>query len=179
MDDPDPDGAIRSWWHHRRHGRRDAFYILLTPVMIAAGYGDPAWGWHRRTRLNRERIFDSHRLKCGWRALYRWADAAARHSGSRVCGHVAYVMRYAARVKANPSSSLVFDRKAENEAHFGSTAQNPPHFAILMEALGFPLSEKRSDLIQIGRIKLCKFRQPIIGVERDEPISKCDHSRFA
>jgi uncharacterized ion transporter superfamily protein YfcC len=31
---------------------------------------------------------------------------------------VAYVMRYAARVKADPSRSLVFDRKADNEAHF-------------------------------------------------------------
>jgi uncharacterized ion transporter superfamily protein YfcC len=31
---------------------------------------------------------------------------------------VAFVMRYAARVKADPSKSLVFDRKAANEAHF-------------------------------------------------------------
>lgn len=31
---------------------------------------------------------------------------------------VAYVMRYAARVKADPSRSLVFDRKAANEAQF-------------------------------------------------------------
>ncbi|MDJ0683739.1 MAG: YfcC family protein [Alphaproteobacteria bacterium] len=31
---------------------------------------------------------------------------------------VAYVMRYAARVKADPSASIVADRKEENEAHF-------------------------------------------------------------
>lgn len=31
---------------------------------------------------------------------------------------VAFVMRYAARVKADPSKSLVFDRQAANEAHF-------------------------------------------------------------
>ena len=35
---------------------------------------------------------------------------------------VAYVMRYAARVKADPSRSLVYDKKAENEAHFGTNA---------------------------------------------------------
>jgi len=33
---------------------------------------------------------------------------------------VAWVMRYAARVKANPSRSLVYDLKAANEAHFGA-----------------------------------------------------------
>jgi hypothetical protein len=32
-------------------------------------------------------------------------------------------MRYAARVKADPSRSLVFDRKAENETHFLSTTE--------------------------------------------------------
>jgi len=31
---------------------------------------------------------------------------------------VAFVMRYAARVRADPSKSLVYDKKAENEAHF-------------------------------------------------------------
>jgi uncharacterized ion transporter superfamily protein YfcC len=31
---------------------------------------------------------------------------------------VAYVMRYAERVRADPTRSLVYDRKAENEAHF-------------------------------------------------------------
>src|SRR5690606_4373133 len=31
---------------------------------------------------------------------------------------VAYVMRYAERVRRDPSKSIVYDRKAENEAHF-------------------------------------------------------------
>ena len=31
---------------------------------------------------------------------------------------VAFVMRYAARVRADPTQSLVYDKKAENEAHF-------------------------------------------------------------
>src|SRR5690606_34333087 len=31
---------------------------------------------------------------------------------------VAYVMRYAERVRIDPTRSLVYDRKAENEAHF-------------------------------------------------------------
>ena len=31
---------------------------------------------------------------------------------------VAFVMRYAARVRADPTKSLVYDKKAENEAHF-------------------------------------------------------------
>jgi len=33
---------------------------------------------------------------------------------------VAYVMRYAAKVKADPSKSFVYDLKAANEAHFGT-----------------------------------------------------------
>jgi uncharacterized ion transporter superfamily protein YfcC len=44
---------------------------------------------------------------------------------------VAYVMRYAARVKADPSRSFVFDLKAENEAHFRSTSEATTGFSGL------------------------------------------------
>jgi uncharacterized ion transporter superfamily protein YfcC len=44
---------------------------------------------------------------------------------------VAYVMRYAARVKADPSRSLVYDRKAENEAHFRTIGEAAADFTRL------------------------------------------------
>ncbi|MGE0829083.1 MAG: YfcC family protein [Hyphomonadaceae bacterium] len=43
---------------------------------------------------------------------------------------VAYVMRYAARVKADPARSLVADRRAEIEAQFGASAADPAHIAL-------------------------------------------------
>ncbi len=36
-----------------------------------------------------------------------------------------FVMRYAAKVKADPTASLVYDMKAENEARFGATDEAP------------------------------------------------------
>jgi uncharacterized ion transporter superfamily protein YfcC len=35
---------------------------------------------------------------------------------------IVFVMRYAAKVKADPSQSLVYDQKADNEAHFATAA---------------------------------------------------------
>lgn len=44
---------------------------------------------------------------------------------------VAYVMRYAARVKADPSRSLVYDLKDSNEAHFRSAGEAATDFTTL------------------------------------------------
>lgn len=108
-----------------------AFYILLTPVMIAAGYDS----------LTAAAVI---MLGAGIGVLGSTVNAFSTVIASNAAGvpftdglmlrlailsvafavTVAYVMRYAARVKANPSTSLVFDRKADNEAHFGSTAQS-------------------------------------------------------
>ncbi len=102
-----------------------AFYVLLTPVMIAAGYdamtpvavillgagigvlGSTVNAFSTVIASNAAGVpfTDGLILRLGILAV-------------TFVGTVAYVMRYAARVKADPSRSLVFDRKAENEAHF-------------------------------------------------------------
>ena len=102
-----------------------AFYLILIPVMIAAGYD----------ALTGVAVI---LLGAGIGVLGSTANAFATVIASDAAGvafttglalrlvilalcwlaTVAYVMRYAARVKADPAQSLVFDRKAENEAHF-------------------------------------------------------------
>lgn len=106
-----------------------AFYVLLTPVMIAAGYD----------ALTAVAVI---LLGAGVGVLGSTVNAFSTVIASDAAGvpftdglmlrlgilaltfaaTVAYVMRYAARVKADPSRSLVYDKKAENEAHFGTNA---------------------------------------------------------
>jgi uncharacterized ion transporter superfamily protein YfcC len=107
-----------------------AFYTLLTPVMIAAGYD----------ALTAVAVI---LLGAGISVLGSTVNAFSTVIASNAAGvpftdglmlrlgilavtftvTVAYVMRYAARVKADPSRSLVYDRKAENEAHFGTASE--------------------------------------------------------
>ena len=107
-----------------------AFYVILTPVMIAAGYD----------ALTAVAVI---LLGAGVGVLGSTVNAFSTVIASDAAGvpftdgltlrlvllaltfaaAVTYVMRYAARVKADPSRSLVFDRKAENEAPFRSTAE--------------------------------------------------------
>lgn len=102
-----------------------AFYLILTPVMIAAGYD----------ALVAVAVI---LLGAGIGVLGSTINAFSTVIASDAAGvtfaeglwlrmailgvcwavTVAFVMRYAARVKADPSRSLVFDRKATNEAHF-------------------------------------------------------------
>ena len=102
-----------------------AFYLILIPVMIAAGYD----------ALTGVAVI---LLGAGIGVLGSTVNAFATVIASDAAGvafttglalrlvilalcwlaTVAYVMRYAARVKADPAQSLVFDRKAENETHF-------------------------------------------------------------
>lgn len=102
-----------------------AFYVLLTPVMIAAGYD----------ALTAVAVI---LLGAGIGVLGSTVNAFSTVIASNAAGvpftdglmlrvailvitfaaTTAYVMRYAARVKADPSRSLIFDLKAENEAHF-------------------------------------------------------------
>lgn len=104
-----------------------AFYGLLIPVMIAAGYdalvavavillgagigvlGSTINAFSTVIASDAAGISFAEGL---WLRLVilalTWAAA------------VAWVMRYAARVKADPSRSLVHDLKAANEAHFGA-----------------------------------------------------------
>jgi uncharacterized ion transporter superfamily protein YfcC len=102
-----------------------AFYLLLTPVMIAAGYD----------ALTAVAVI---LLGAGIGVLGSTINAFSTVIASDAAGitfadglvlrliilalcwlvSVAFVMRYAARVKADPAHSLVFDRKADNEAHF-------------------------------------------------------------
>lgn len=107
-----------------------AFYVLLTPVMIAAGYD----------ALTAVAVI---LLGAGVGVLGSTVNAFSTVIASNAAGvpftdglalrvvllaltfaaTVAYVMRYAAKVKADPSCSLVFDRKEANEAHFGMAAE--------------------------------------------------------
>ena len=107
-----------------------AFYVILTPVMIAAGYD----------ALTAVAVI---LLGAGVGVLCSTVNAFSTVIASDAAGvpftdgpmlrlvllgltfsvTVAYVIRYAARVKANPSRSLVLDRKAENEAQFLSTTE--------------------------------------------------------
>ena len=109
-----------------------AFYVLLIPVMIAAGYD----------ALVAVAVI---LLGAGVGVLGSTINAFATVIASDAAGvtfadglmlrliilglcwlvTVAFVMRYAARVKADPSKSLVFDKKTANEAHFlgGKAAQ--------------------------------------------------------
>jgi uncharacterized ion transporter superfamily protein YfcC len=115
-----------------------AFYVLLTPVMIAAGYD----------ALTAVAVI---LLGAGVGVLGSTVNAFSTVIASNAAGvpftdglmlrvvllaltfaaTVAYVMRYAARVKADPSRSLVFDRKASNEAHFGATTAETTAFTGL------------------------------------------------
>ena len=105
-----------------------AFYVLLIPVMIAAGY-DALVG------------VAVIMLGAGIGVLGSTINAFSTVIASDAAGvtfadglilrliilgvgwlvTVAFVMRYAAQVKADPSKSLVFDKKAANEAHFLGT----------------------------------------------------------
>jgi uncharacterized ion transporter superfamily protein YfcC len=102
-----------------------AFYVLLIPVMIAAGYDAVV-------------AVAVILLGAGIGVLGSTINAFATVIASDAAGvtfadgltlrliilalcwivTVIFVMRYAARVKADPSKSLVFDKKAANEAHF-------------------------------------------------------------
>lgn len=115
-----------------------AFYVLLTPVMIAAGYD----------ALTAVAVI---LLGAGIGVLGSTVNAFSTVIASNAAGvpftdglplrvgiliftfavTTAYVMRYAARVKADPSQSLVFDRKEENEVHFRSTAIETVDFTSL------------------------------------------------
>ncbi|WP_137128635.1 YfcC family protein [Rhizobium sp. FY34] len=106
------------------------FYVLLTPVMIAAGYdaltavavvllgagvgvlGSTVNAFSTVIASNAAGVPFTDGL------LLRLALLAVTFAAT-----TAYVMRYAARVKADPSCSIIFDRKAENEAHFLSSSQ--------------------------------------------------------
>lgn len=115
-----------------------AFYLILTPVMIAAGYD----------ALVAVAVI---LLGAGIGVLGSTINAFSTVIASDAAGvsfasgmplrlailalcwlvTVAFVMRYAAKVKADPSASLVFDRKASNEAHFLDKAEAVPAFTGL------------------------------------------------
>jgi len=121
-----------------------AFYVILTPVMIAAGYD----------ALVAVAVI---LLGAGVGVLGSTINAFSTVIASDAAGvsfadgmvlrliilglcwavTVAFVMRYAARVKADPSKSLVFDRKATNEAHFlKETAAEAPFSGLHKLVLG-------------------------------------------
>ncbi|MDT8326773.1 MAG: YfcC family protein [Roseovarius sp.] len=115
-----------------------AFYVLLTPVMIAAGYdamtavavillgagvgvlGSTVNAFSTVIASNAAGVPFTDGLMLRFAIL-----------GLTFAATVAYVMRYAARVKADPSRSLVFDKKAENEAHFRSAGEDTTDFTGL------------------------------------------------
>ncbi|MGS1097062.1 YfcC family protein (plasmid) [Aquamicrobium terrae] len=116
-----------------------AFYVLLIPIMIAAGYD----------AVTAVAII---LLGAGVGVLGSTVNAFATVIASDAAGIpftqgmvlrlvilglcwlacVIYVMRYAERVRLDPSTSFVYDRKAENEAHFLAAHQGEtPEFTGL------------------------------------------------
>ena len=102
-----------------------AFYVLLIPVLIAAGYDAVVavavilLGAGVGVLGSTINAFST--VIASDAAGVTFADGLAlRLIILGVCWlvTVAFVMRYASRVKADPSKSLVFDKKAANEAHF-------------------------------------------------------------
>ncbi len=102
-----------------------AFYVLLIPVMITAGYDAVVavavilLGAGVGVLGSTINAFST--VIASDAAGVTFADGLwLRLAILAVCWvvTVAFVMRYAAKVKADPSKSLVFDKKAENEAHF-------------------------------------------------------------
>ena len=109
-----------------------AFYVLIITVMIAAGY-DALVGASILL------------LGCGIGVLGSTLNPFATGITSGFAGTsldegligrlailiigtaigIFFVMRYAARVKADPSRSLVYDMKQANEAHFNATQADP------------------------------------------------------
>ncbi len=102
-----------------------AFYVLLIPVLIAAGYDAVVavavilLGAGIGVLGSTINAFST--VIASDAAGVTFADGLLlRVIILAVCWlvTVAFVMRYAARVKADPSKSLVYDKKAANEAHF-------------------------------------------------------------
>ena len=111
-----------------------AFYVLLIPIMIAAGYD----------AVTAVAII---LLGAGVGVLGSTVNAFATVIASDAAGIpftngmvlrlvilglcwlacVIYVMRYAERVRADPSCSLVYDRKEENERHFLASLKADKH----------------------------------------------------
>ncbi|MEO1459202.1 MAG: YfcC family protein, partial [Pseudomonadota bacterium] len=102
-----------------------AFYALLIPVVIAAGYdsvtavaiiligagigvlGSTINPFATTIASNAAGVTFTDGI---------WLRLVLLVGGLAIC--IAYVMRYAARVKADPALSVVADRRAENAAHF-------------------------------------------------------------
>ena len=104
-----------------------AFYALIITVMIAAGYDALVGALDRPARLRDRRAgLDDQpvRHRASPRAspassISEGLDRPARHPDRRHGASAsAFVLRYADRVKADPTKSLVYDMKADNEAHF-------------------------------------------------------------
>ena len=96
-----------------------AFYALIITVMIAAGYDalvgavdPPARLRDRRARLDDQPVRDRHRL--GLRRRRRSSEGIVGRLVILVVGTaigIVFVLRYARRVKADPSRSLVVRRE--------------------------------------------------------------------
>lgn len=104
-----------------------AFYVLLTPVMIAAGYDSMTavavilLGAGIGVLGSTVNAFST--VIASDAAGVAFTDGLMLRFvilGITFAATVAYVMRYAARVKADPSKSFVYDLKASNETHFGT-----------------------------------------------------------
>jgi uncharacterized ion transporter superfamily protein YfcC len=102
-----------------------AFYALIIPVMIAAGYDaltavaiimlGAGIGTLGSTVNPFATVIASNAAQIPFTDGI-WSRVVILGLGWLAC--VVYVMRYATRVKANPSASLVADMKADNEKHF-------------------------------------------------------------
>lgn len=119
-----------------------AFYLILIPVMIAAGY-DALVGVAIILLGAGVGVLGST-INAFSTVIASDAAGVSFAEGMTLrliilavcwCVTVVFVMRYAARVKADPSRSLVFDRKAANEAHFLQGAEAADGFSGLQKVV--------------------------------------------
>lgn len=110
-----------------------AFYPILVPIFIAAGYDaivalaaiyiGSSIGSMCSTVNPFSTIIASNAAGVNWTAGLD-LRVAMLVIGTAIC--IAYMIRYAERVKKDPSKSLIFSQKAELEAHFlGENANQP------------------------------------------------------
>ena len=113
--------AEKAWLlrpRHHRHGRR-GYDSLTGAAILLLGCGIGVLG----PTINPVR--DRHRLRVRRARASTTADRPPRHPRRGHGDRVWWVMRYAARIKADPARSLIAADGAEIDAHFSASAERP------------------------------------------------------
>lgn len=121
-----------------------AFYVLIIPIMIAAGYdaltGVAVIMLGAGIGVLGSTINPFATTIASNAAGVTFADGMELRVAILIAGWLictAYVMRYAARVKASPAKSIVADMKEENQQHFSSKITSDVEFGLMQKIIVF------------------------------------------